>query len=582
MTRAELIRKISKQSGIPDSEMKVFFEIFLKRLTSLLKPGQARYVKDFGYFYLIQGKISKSLSSVGDNVLEQEYELIEMIYYSKSEIKDTMDFDGLLFNIPAIDEDEFNPVDAAFSLSFGKPLIPFKGVVESDFYIPHIGSELRRLIESKVEKTIENSQVTEMSKVFSSAVDLESESFSMVKEKSDDESTLPVIDDFESEKNITKQIIEDEILDLADTKTSEGESEKLKPSLHWNFESFDKIKKEKEKKQEVYESSRIKIDYEKVDAKLKSLEKISEPKKEKPDKFERVKDLDKTVDETIEISEITFPSKSKEEVEPEFFKEEPVKLKFDKKSSEFIELEPKFKQTSQSIEKEKIKKIDKTFTEKKTPDFRSIEEEKQRLRDRHKRKSFSFTPYIMLVVSIGIIAYGIYYYINNIKGVGRKQVQETSVKLNTDKMNVVERDFDLPVTYPYPKNIEIKKNAQSIFDIQKEAPVITKPDEPVKVPKEEKPAETKADEKPQINNQPPPGPIKRIDVNLFQYGNVYIVQVAAFRSNSVAENEAGRFRNKGYNAFVERAEIDGSIWHRVKVGNFTNLEEAKKLAVQFK
>lgn len=585
MTRAELIRRISKQSGIPDSEMKVFFEIFLKRLTSLLKVGQALLVKDFGYFYFIQGKISKSLISALEDVIEQDYEIIEMIYFSKLEIKDTMDFNGLLFNIPAIDEDEFNSVDAAFSLSFGKPLIPFKGIAETEFYIPHTGSELRRLIESKVEKTVVNSKITEVSDVLTSVIDLESESFISIIEKYEDESASSLLEEFESDKDISKQIIEEEILDLADTKVSDDEPKILKPSLHWNFESFDKVKKEDERKPKGDESDKIKIDYEKVEAKLKSFEKISESKKEteeKSEKFERVKDLDKTIDEKVEKTEITFPKKSKEEFEPEFLKEEPVKLKFDRKSSEFIELEPKHKPISRSIASEKNKKQDKIFTKKKTPDFRLIEEEKQSLRERHKRKSSSITPYIMLIVSIGIIAYGVYYYINNIKGFGKKTVEETEVKFNLDKMNVVERDFDFPVTYPYPKRTEAEKDVLTIFDIQKEEPVITKPEEPVKKPVEEKPTETRVETTQNLNSQPPSGAVKRIDVNIFQYGNVYIVQVAAFRSNSVAENEAGRFRNKGYNAFVERAEVNGTIWHRVKVGNFTNLDEAKKLAVQFK
>jgi cell division septation protein DedD len=53
------------------------------------------------------------------------------------------------------------------------------------------------------------------------------------------------------------------------------------------------------------------------------------------------------------------------------------------------------------------------------------------------------------------------------------------------------------------------------------------------------------------------------------------VQVAAFRSSSISENEAGKYRNKGLNAFVEAAEIPGrGTWYRVRVGNFNSKEEA--------
>ncbi|MDY0083954.1 MAG: SPOR domain-containing protein, partial [Ignavibacteriaceae bacterium] len=64
--------------------------------------------------------------------------------------------------------------------------------------------------------------------------------------------------------------------------------------------------------------------------------------------------------------------------------------------------------------------------------------------------------------------------------------------------------------------------------------------------------------------------------NIFKYGDHYVVQVASFRSGSISENEAGKYRNKGYNAFVETAEIpERGTWYRVRVGNFTTKEEAQ-------
>ncbi|HRP92364.1 MAG TPA: SPOR domain-containing protein [Ignavibacteriaceae bacterium] len=64
--------------------------------------------------------------------------------------------------------------------------------------------------------------------------------------------------------------------------------------------------------------------------------------------------------------------------------------------------------------------------------------------------------------------------------------------------------------------------------------------------------------------------------NIFKYGNFYVVQVASFRASSISENEAGKYRNKGYNAFVEEAEIPNrGKWYRVRVGNFSTKEEAQ-------
>ena len=41
MTKAELIRKIAKHAGVPDSEAKIFFELLLKKSSDLLKAGEA-------------------------------------------------------------------------------------------------------------------------------------------------------------------------------------------------------------------------------------------------------------------------------------------------------------------------------------------------------------------------------------------------------------------------------------------------------------------------------------------------------------------------------------------------------------
>lgn len=57
MTKAELIRKIAKYVGVPDTDAKIFFELFLKKTSAVVEVGQSIFVKDFGYFHLIKGSI---------------------------------------------------------------------------------------------------------------------------------------------------------------------------------------------------------------------------------------------------------------------------------------------------------------------------------------------------------------------------------------------------------------------------------------------------------------------------------------------------------------------------------------------
>ena len=35
MTKAELIRKVAKNVGVPDTDAKIFFELFLKRISAV-------------------------------------------------------------------------------------------------------------------------------------------------------------------------------------------------------------------------------------------------------------------------------------------------------------------------------------------------------------------------------------------------------------------------------------------------------------------------------------------------------------------------------------------------------------------
>lgn len=595
MTRSELIRKISKRAGVPDSETKVFFEIFLKRLSSILTTGQAVYLKGVGYLYLVQGNIKRFQDEVEQENVKPE--IMELFYFADRPVTDIYSSDGMFFIVPVPEEDDFNAVDSAFSLSFGKPLIPFKGVVETEFFIPHTGSELRRLVESKVDKTIEHAELIEATQFADTVVDIDEILFFRSKDQySEDESTLS-FEDLLSDKDITKQIEEDAIIDLAET-VDDKNNLVSKPSISWDFDSFDEITagKDKDEIQTKPETEHGLSEEEKATPDSDIKESESEEDKHTDtihlqpfEKFERVKTLTDILDEGSdeETENISPLLKGKKKIEIEDNLSETVKS--EKKESEFIELNTAARLASEQKErsKQKIEKQIKQPVTELSYEKSTLSEKRDKFRQLQRSKSSNLLPFIMLALSIAIISYGVYYYLSNIKGTAQKPDTEAKVQFNTDGMKIIERDFDFPVSYPYPKRIEVRDGFTNIFDLKEDAKIDGSPPvvgpTPVREDLPEVVPEVVIEEpKTVINNQPPPGIEKRIGVNLFQYGDVYVVQVAAFRSSSVAENEAGRFRNKGHNAFVERAEIDGSYWHRVKVGNFTDLEVAKKFAVQFK
>lgn len=60
-------------------------------------------------------------------------------------------------------------------------------------------------------------------------------------------------------------------------------------------------------------------------------------------------------------------------------------------------------------------------------------------------------------------------------------------------------------------------------------------------------------------------------------GKGWTVQVNAFPEEKSAKSWVDRLKNKGYNAYVVEVSIKGKTWYRVRVGNYSTREEAKKV-----
>jgi cell division septation protein DedD len=58
---------------------------------------------------------------------------------------------------------------------------------------------------------------------------------------------------------------------------------------------------------------------------------------------------------------------------------------------------------------------------------------------------------------------------------------------------------------------------------------------------------------------------------------IWAVQVAASVENKDAEAMADKLRREGYQAYVLTAKVEEKIWHRVRVGQFANQQEAQQL-----
>jgi cell division septation protein DedD len=65
---------------------------------------------------------------------------------------------------------------------------------------------------------------------------------------------------------------------------------------------------------------------------------------------------------------------------------------------------------------------------------------------------------------------------------------------------------------------------------------------------------------------------------IFTDGNLYCVQVSSWKTEAYAKRELNKLLKKGFDAFIVSVKPTNKrdIWHRVRVGYFNSLEEAKK------
>lgn len=693
MTKAELIRKLAKNSGIPDQDAKIFFELLLKRISSDTKIGQSLFLNGFGYFYLIKGSIKKPVYSYNANeVSEEEIDLI--LFSEESDLKNS-DTKGLVFSIPFSDDDDFHPIDAAFSLSIGKPLIPLRGVPFDDIYIPTSGYEYRRLIESKVDKVISNAVIAELAESFPILViDARSYNSNQVQLKwtdtADAETSEKVIPDeqpvqktelseYEKQtqelKNIawdfgedlSQQIEAESILDIADEKISFDLNQKKDETTQ------DEIKQEKfneENTETLIEESFIEIgekdltkpveislsenadteSSEKLDELLNFNENTIEVKNEDADVISsesseplliqsdisgnsdellideiQIDEIqidgiqnDDTSEQTIEITETPdsdedkqfwentskyfetyIPNKSQgesKEVEATASSDNEI-INEDHNHSEEIK-EDTYPELSEA-ENESASNLQEETNRNDISDVESIEEDEEAVKEQTEQKAEyyepvekkNYLPFIIFPLIVIVLSLALYWYLEFFQ---KKEipVKNVNISLNTANTTVIKRDYDIPVSTPYPLQTEgttLNQNAATSEevvkeDVKKEDVVINeqvdkqpevkiekkeiKPEPPAKIP----------DLKPLSSTTTTLTKPKALNVgnNIFKYGDYFVVQVASFRASSISENEAGKYRNKGYNAFVETAEIQGrGTWYRVRVGNFSTKEEAQ-------
>ena len=202
---------------------------------------------------------------------------------------------------------------------------------------------------------------------------------------------------------------------------------------------------------------------------------------------------------------------------------------------------------------------------------------------RYERRNTSSS--VVKIIAILIIIVGGLYLLFKEDGNGTVTEVVSSVR-NTDNTTYIERNYDVPVTYPYDgkdanqqiSGIDLTKEKDSpprndnnvtTIDKKTENKVVANSD----INKKEKPVEKSIKNKIVENTSNYP---VLVESNIYNYGAYYVVQISSFRSKPVAENTVSQYTSQGFKAFIETIKINENNWYRVRVGNFKTLGEAQK------
>lgn len=599
MNKSELAKIISKKAAVVDSSIKEFFDLFLQRIAAELNPGESVRFSNVGYFHFRKGKLQRE----SDNIETNKFEYLDLIIFSPSKEFNFKSSDNLVFSVPEAKDGHQDKIDSHFSLSVGKPVLPNLESISS--YYPAVQSpeDLERLLKRKVENLMVNVEkeaegtsdseilLVDVKTIYEDQLELELDA-EIDEEKTyrDDDTAIHSSEKLKSlawglGKDLSNQIDQESI---GDEERSKFEELNKSHDLSWDFgkrfwdnqasvpskekSGIDKIEPRKTKSDEKNKS--IKIGFPKAD--IESEKEVGglgiqmndfevTEREERIGNFERVRSISSSVNGKKSVGKI---SESRKVIDKQF-ETEAKKIESDE---EFKKVTSKAEQFHTSPVNDKSEQTIISKDKKKPVKSIKLNRRESLKRHKHYERKSALTRFLT-IAAIMILIVVVFYIL--MKNSNTEEITEEvipPVDLNKNA-TYVERSYDIPVTYPYPKSDEEIKitglGKNELIDVKTE---------PVK--EETKPPTEKV---PQVKKQttrlkgekPTEAPLQAA-YNIYQYGNIFAVQIGAFRSKDIADNEVKRYLGKGHNAFIEEAVLEDGMWYRVRVGNFKTLEEAKQ------
>jgi nucleoid DNA-binding protein len=609
MTKAEVIRKLAKKVGVQDLDAKIFFEVFLRKVSLQLNPGETIKIKNFGFFQMHTGKIKKTHFN-NSNPISADLIAFYPLLEEQNEAHE-----NLIFNIPNKKEEEYNLIDSYFSLSFGKPVIPLKGANISEYFIPLTGNELRRLFDTKAEKLMQEMEVVENyvneNEILLNNSDLlnsnqmeinwdeinnnpvSPEKF--IGDREQGSLKEPDVFSWEFGEALEKQIEEAALLDIGNEDNLFVEYDDLK-DISWDFgENINGTEELSPLTEDKKETNEKETDNDKLE--------------KEPDEFQRVKSVlselkidhnDSDLSDHISAEDSELLKSINEELNEEGFaevKHNPRKYKFkndlyekydEDNGTPEIEDEKHESEVDENINPsilytgDQMHDIDETDKEIfQTPDL--IPDRPERSLGYSKRKGIGlYVIFASLLVIGGTIL--LYFKIAHMNYPDNKKPVNTKISGNNPPAVIIKRDFEIPVTYPYindssvaPAIDPIDKNVFNQFENKIKDDSIG-PN--LKVQHKEI-APVKQLTQTYLNNNVQSSAVRVKDF-IYKSGDKYLVQISSWSSEQKAIKHASYFKNKGFQTEIEEASLPIGTWYRVRVGNFNSENEAEKFYNKYK
>ncbi|NWF49529.1 MAG: SPOR domain-containing protein [Ignavibacteriaceae bacterium] len=584
MNRTELVKKVSKVYGIQPEEMKKSFETFLYKLSKNYKTGDTLTLKNFGWFHLRKTKLGNDLIDI-------------IIFTNTANLNDSLT-SALVFNVPGQPGIDFHPIDSYFSLSLNKPIIPFSDNKNNELFIPSTTSEKNRQLELKVERIMADTELLEQAADGSELlIDSEILKLNQFKLNWNDEVDDEIesaefkfeeltwdFGNFSSETKIEPSIPGDKF----NTDESKWSSDILNLDLKLNEEKKKNVNEIENKpliESDLPISERFKVDSSPDDAGLLDFSKDLKLHENFPNEEEKYSD-----DLNLEVGKFVDSPKAGEIKSTEEFKWDLGENIFDSES---------FNEKSAGSDLNIASTVEKTSNEKiednkspvalssKEPSTKKIKEELissiQKLREENQQRKSYWPAYLgIFVLLVGVFL--IYYFvkIKNQSPESSKQITTVEIK---EPLNVIERDYSFPVSYPYDKNepVQIQEKDFNLATSSEVKLKETKTDLKSGIEVKKNEASTTVKDNEANISRGTNTLVSQVKDNIYKYTNDFVVQIAAFKSKTVAEREVEKLKKRGINAFIEKALIEGrGTWYRVRVGGFKTLNDAEKFAAQTK